>query len=94
MLTRVWKGVKVQGWMYFMAICVNYWHSEKKPRSRYYRRIRANEIEERIPLKQGLKLPNPHAIKSKVFTIEERIPLKQGLKPKAAKNLDAAHAKD
>ena len=56
MLTRVWKGVKVQGWMYFMAICVNYWHSEKKPRSRYYRRIRANEIEERIPLKQGLKL--------------------------------------
>ena len=62
-----------------MAICVNYRHSEKKLRSQYHRKIRANEIEERIPLKQGLK-PDAAAIVVVLFIIEERIPLKQGLK--------------
>ena len=37
-------------------------------------------IEEKIPLKQGLKLQGD-IMKLKTLTIEEKIPLKQGLKP-------------
>ena len=37
-------------------------------------------IEEKIPLKQGLKQPWPWQIYTEIKKIEEKIPLKQGLK--------------
>ena len=38
-------------------------------------------VEERIPLKQGLKHENTFKVDAATGQVEERIPLKQGLKP-------------